>query len=101
MQLTKHEQIDSGLKCQLSITETNPASLNVSDLVAENIAKLYASTIFAEETPKLKTVRAKKARVAKPSSLGRALHRLYNLESNNKPEKPLHVELDLYQMETY
>ena len=101
MQLTKHEQVDSGLKCPLSIGETNPVSLNVSDLVAENIAKLYASPIFAEEAPKLKAVRVRKTRVTRSSSLGKALHKLYNLESNNEPEKPLHVELDLYQMENY
>ncbi len=100
MQLTKHDPVEIGSKCPLSMGETNSVSLNVSDLVAENIAKLYVSPIFAEEAPKLKSVRVKKARAVKPSSLGRALRKLHNLESGNETEKPLHIELDLYQMET-
>ncbi len=99
--MTKHDQVETGLKCPLSIGETNSVSLNVSDLVAENIAKLYTSPIFAEDAPKLKAVRVKKARVTKLGALGRAMHKLYNIESSNEPEKPLHIELNLYQMETY
>ncbi len=101
MPLTKHDQVDTGLKCPLSIGETNPVNLNVSDLVAENIAKLYTSPIFAEDPPHPKAVRMKKARATKLGALGRAMHKLYNIESSNEPEKPLHIELNLYQMETY
>ncbi len=100
MQLTKHDSVETGLKCPLSMGETNSVGLNVNDLVAEDIAKLYASPIFSEEAPRLKSVRVKKARAAKASSLGKALHKLHNLESGNEIEKPLHIELDLYQMET-
>ncbi len=99
--MTKHEPIETGLKCPLSIEDTNPANLNVNDLVAENVAKLYASRVYLEETPKLKNVRAKKARNAKRSILSRAIRKLYNMESNVEPEKPLHIDLYLYQMETF
>jgi hypothetical protein len=99
--LTKHDQVETGLKCPLSIGETTSSSLNVNDLVAENIAQLYASPIFAEDVPRLKSVRVKKARAIKSGSLGRSLRKLYNLESGNEKDKPLHIELDLYQMETY
>jgi hypothetical protein len=84
-----------------SLENANPPSLNVNDLVAENLAKLYTPRVFVEEAPKLKAVRAKKPRATRRSRLSRVTQRLYNLESGNEPEKPLNIELDLYQMETY
>jgi hypothetical protein len=99
--LTKHEPIESGLRCSLPVEETNTLNLNVNDLVAENVAKLYASRVFLEETPRLKNIRVKKARATKRGTLGRAIRKLYNMESDIEPEKPLRIELDLYQMETY
>jgi hypothetical protein len=99
--LTKHDPVDGGLKGPLSIDETSRVDLTVNDLVAENVAKLYTQRVFVEETPKIKAVRVKKAHVAKRSRLCRITQRLYNLESGNDEEKPLHLELDLYQMETY
>ncbi len=98
--MTKHEPIETGLKCHLSIEDTNPTNLNVNDLMAENVAKLYASRVYLEETPKL-NVRVKKARNTKRSILSRAIRKLYNMESSVEPEKPLNIDLDLYQMETY
>jgi len=73
----------------------------MNDLVAENVARLYTPRVFVEEAPKLKAVRAKKPRATRRSRLSSVTQRLYNLESGNEPEKPLHIELDLYQMETY
>jgi hypothetical protein len=35
------------------------------------------------------------------SKLGRIMHKLYDLESDNEPEKPLNIDLDLYQMENF
>lgn len=37
------------------------------------------------------------------SRLGKFMHKLYNLESSDEPEKPLKIELDidLYQMENF
>jgi hypothetical protein len=99
--LTKHEPIESGLKCPLSIEEASTGSINVNDIVAENVAKLHISRLYLEEAPKLKTIRVKKERATKRSNLGRATRKLYNMELDAEPEKPLHIELDLYQMETY
>ena len=33
--------------------------------------------------------------------LGRIMKQLYDLEPRNEPEKPLNVDLDLYQMENF
>ncbi len=75
--------------------------MNVVDLMAENLAKLYNPNVLLEEAPKVKTVKAKKARAPRKSRLSRVTQRFYNLESGCEPEKPLHIELDLYQMENY
>ena len=98
--MTKHDPVENALKCSLTIEDGNKMSLNVSDLVAENVANLYNPGILVEQEPKLKVVRVKKAST-KRSRLYRVTQKLYNLESGNEPEKPLHIELDLYQMETY
>lgn len=98
--MTKHDPVENPLKCSLSIEEPGTVNLNMNDLVAENLAKLCTPRVFVEEAPKLKAVRAKKPRATRRSRLSRVTQRLYNLESGNEPEKPLHIELDLYQMET-
>jgi hypothetical protein len=37
------------------------------------------------------------------SRLGKIMHKLYDLESDNEPEKPLRIDfdVDLYQMENF
>ena len=35
------------------------------------------------------------------NKVGRIMHKLYDLEPSGEPEKPLHVDLDLYQMENF
>jgi hypothetical protein len=99
--LTKHDIVESGLKCSLTPEDAEKAGLNVNDLVKENVTKLYSPRVFVEEAPKLKAVQMKKKRAAKRSRLSRIIQKLYNLESGNEPEKHLHIELNLYQMENY
>jgi hypothetical protein len=98
--LTKHEPVENSIRCPLSIEGTNSVNLNVNDLIAENVAKLYAPRVFLEETPKLKAAQLKKARTAKRDTLSRVTLKLYNMESGAEPERLLHIDLDLYQMET-
>jgi hypothetical protein len=99
--LTKHDSVENLLKCPLSIEDAGRVGLDVRKLMDENVAKLCSPQVFVvEQEPKLKVVRVKKAR-AKRSKLSRVTQRLYDLESECKPEKPLNIELDLYQMETW
>jgi len=97
--LTKHESAENMLKYQLSI-EDPIVGLDIDKLVEKNIASLCTQQVYPEDKPKIKTTRAKKA-LPKKSKLSRITQRLYNLESENEPEKPLNIELYLYQMETY
>ena len=48
-------------------------------------------------------VNSKKTRKrgVKRGQLGKVIEKLYDLEPCSLPEKPLHIDLDLYQMEDY
>lgn len=96
---TKHESVENMLKFQLSVNDEKVV-LDIDKLVEKNVAELYNSQIFPEAKPKIKVTRAKKA-LPRKSKLSNVLRRLYNLELESEPEKPLNIGLDLYQMETY
>jgi hypothetical protein len=101
--LTKHA-LDDGLpKYHMPleeanrIIESNVKLLEPSDAISMCAARLSA----VNSSPKLGVVKPR-ARVASfKSRLGKAMHRLYDLESDAAPEKALNVDLgvDLYQME--
>ncbi len=101
--MTKPESVESALKMPLAIEETSRINLDLDagKLMTKNVAKLHSSPVFVEQEPKPKVVRVKKAARPRRSRLFSATQRLYNLESGNEPEKPLNIELNLYQMETY
>jgi hypothetical protein len=99
--LTKQEPIENSLKTQLSIDEAGKVDLDVRKLVEENVVAMFIPKSFPEEQTKLKVSHVVKKACPKRSRLARVTQRLYDLESCNEPEKPLNVELDLYQMEDY
>jgi hypothetical protein len=103
--LTK-PNLDEGLpKYHMPLEEANK--------LIENNVKLLSSTDFAICGPTLSSPKACKPKftVAKPrakvtslkSKLGKIMHRLYDLEPDNQPEKPLNIDLgvELYQMEDF
>ena len=99
--MTKPESIENPLKFHLTFEETSRTSLEqaMEKLLAENVPKLHSPQVFVEQEPKIKVASVKKTR-PKKSRLCRVTQRLYNLESGSEPEKPLNIELNLYQMET-
>ncbi len=99
--MTKSDCTETALKIPLTVEENSTTSLDltVEKLMAENVAKLHGPQVFVEQTPKIKAVRAKKTRPRR-SALCRATQKLYSMETVNEPEKSLHIELNLYQMET-
>jgi hypothetical protein len=101
--LTKPESAENALKIPIIVEEPNRNSLemDIGKLMEDNVAKLRNPQIFAEEEPRLKVARVKKATRPRKSRLCRVTQRLYNLESESEPEKALNIELNLYQMETY
>ena len=99
--MTKQEPVENTLKCQLSIEEAGKVGLNLSKLVQENVTSMFTPKAFPEEQPSLKVPRVAKKACPKKTRLASVTQKLYDLESCNEPEKPLNIELDLYQMEDY
>jgi len=108
--LTRHTSVDDGLpKYHMPLEEANK-------LIEANLKIINGSTslgvcganvdplpIVAVE-PSLAKRREGRPKVGtSKSKLGRMMHKLYDLELDCVPEKPLNVDLgvDLYQMEDY
>ena len=99
--LTKHEPIDPSLRCLLDIEE--PTKID-----HRNIGKTLETNPFiisSEETIPRRPAEKKEIKPIEENSgvvkLGRVDRKLYGLEPACEPEKPLKIELDLYQMEDF
>ena len=99
--MTKNDSIENVLKYPLVIEDSGRLGLEVGKLVEQNAATLCSQRVFIEDEPKLKVIRATKKQSPKQIKLCRATQHLYNLESDNTPEKQVNIELNLYQMEDY
>lgn len=95
--MTKHVY-DDALKCHLSV---EIVKVEVVPKLIDNTMVLGASNVMRKSKDKVK-VRLVKAKVTvKKSRLEKATSHLYDLEDSSGPEKPLNVDLGLYQMENY
>jgi len=100
--LTKPEITgENTLKFQLSVEDSRRIGLGIDRLVEKNVVALCTHQVLVEQEPKPKVTRVRKKSYPRRSRLSRVVQRLYNLESGNEPEKPLNIDLGLYQMETY
>jgi hypothetical protein len=101
--LTKQLPDELTLKCHPAIEEANQVNQGIADMLQKN-AHVIASATFVPtgsqpiSQPKLSRARARSNSLR--SKLGRILHRLYDLEPDDEPEKKLNIDLNLYQMET-
>lgn len=90
--LTRHVADD--LKCTLSIEDSK-----VSPQIIDNTSVISRSRIVSKPGTKAK-VRMVRAKVdTKKSCLELVTTSLYDLETSHGPEKPLNIDLGLYQME--
>ncbi len=103
--MTKHLHDEAIGKLPLSLDEVEA---NMKLLEAANTLGICGAhlnpvnsihTVAAEPL----TVKAKTRKISLKTRLGRIMHKLYDLEQDNAPEKPLNVDLgvELYQMEKY
>ena len=103
--MTKHSSSEDVLKCPLDLDESNKFGRCADNLLEKNALAIGGAQVTLTEDDKVKItlVKAKKAgkRGVKQSQLEKATEKLYNLEPCSLPEKPLNVDLDLYQMEDY
>jgi hypothetical protein len=97
--LTKHVHIHD--EAPLRLNETLEVSANVTIVMGKNSLSIRVGEVGSTQkvNPEVTDVKTK-IDFAK-SRLGKNMHKLYDLEPDNEPEKPLNIDLgvDLYQME--
>ena len=102
--MTKQIPDEATLKCHMPNEGIPEINLSVTNMVEKNSLAICGAT-FSSINPavqyKPKTPRVKTKINSFKSRLGRIMHRLYNLEIDNQPEKTLNIDINLYQMENY
>ena len=99
--LTKQASDEAGLKCHGILKEATKVSPSVTEAIVKNALAIYGTYVDPEQEGKRKRALVKTRVISLRSRLGRIMRRLYDLESESEPEKPLNIDLDLYQMENY
>ncbi len=99
--MTKQASDEAALKCHMTLEEGNKIIENTAKMMDITALVVCSAQMHPEREgkPKLAIVRTRVNSLR--SRLGRIMHRLYDLESDNEPEKPLNIDLDLYQMENF
>ena len=99
--LTKHVTPEEALKCPLGLEEAGKIGGGVNKMLANNALVISGAHVSLVEEDKVKIPLVKARKSVKRSRLAKVTEKLYNLEPCGLPEKPLNVDLGLYQMEDY
>jgi cell division GTPase FtsZ len=99
--LTKQVSEETALKCHLAAEEANKVSDSVTKIVENNPFVVCGSQVDPKQQRKLKVALVRARMKPRKSRLGKITQHLYDLESCDESEKPLKIDLDLYQMETF
>jgi hypothetical protein len=106
--LTKHIS-DETAKLHVSLEDAEKLIAENVKLLDSNSMGICVASVNAQVksmhkvSPKPTMVKTKMKVTSFKSKLGKIMHKLYDLEPGNAPEKPLNVDLgvDLYQMENF
>jgi len=98
--LTKHASLhDEAIKNTLTIEDVKVEAV---PKMIDNSMVMGGSQIVHKPKSKIKVRMVKsKMPVKRTSRLEKAIQHLYDLEDAHEPEKPLNIDLGLYQMEDY
>ena len=101
--LTKQASDEAALKCHIPLEDANKIVGNAAKLMDNNALVFLGARLGPEEGVKPKRTVVKVRMGVLRSRLGKIMHRLYDLEADKEPEKPLKIDLDLdlYQMENF
>ena len=106
--MTKHPNIPDYTALNLSPPVDDPTkdSLEIANLMDKNVLSIcstHVNPINVGQTTNSKSnlIRPRTRINTIKMRLGKIMNKLYNLEPNNEPEKPLNIDLgiELYQME--
>ncbi len=99
--MTKHVTPEEALKCSLGLDEAGKVGEGVNKLLDNNVLVIGSAQVNLVQDSELKIPLVKARKTVRKSRLGKITEKLYDLESCDLPEKPLNVDLGLYQMEDY
>ena len=101
--MTKQASDEAALKCHIPLEDANKIVGNAAKLMDNNALVFLGARLGPEEGVKPKRTVVKVRMGVLRSRLGKIMHRLYDLEADKEPEKPLKIDLDLdlYQMENF
>ena len=100
--MTKQEPVEPTLKCHGALDEAGKVSLgNVSEMLEKNTFSVPTPQISPEDIQKPKVTLVRNKAISRRSKLGKVTEKLFDLEPCGEPEKPLKIDLGLYQMEDY
>jgi len=101
--LTKQASDEAAMKCHVTIEEANKMVESTTKMLDNNALVICGARVDPEREGKPKRALVKTRMNSLRSRLGKIMHKLYDLESDNEPEKPLRIDfdVDLYQMENF
>lgn len=105
--MTKHIQDEAMGKLPVSLEDAEAhVKLLASDalgICGSHLSPVNSLRTSSSETAIIKPIVSKTKMISIKTRLGKVLHKLYDLESDNAPEKPLTIDLPagLYQMENF
>ena len=98
--MTKHAD-EIAVKAQLGIEDATKVVESTAEAICDEAFVVCDATVkpILKSAPKIAPIKT----MVKPlqAKEDKTLHKLYDLERSGEPEKPLNVDLDLYQMENY
>ncbi len=99
--MTKQETGEPVLKCHLDIEETVKVDCeNLGKMLETNAFVINDGKIVSSSVSKRKSVTPAKTS-SRVDNLDNVTKKLYNLEPAGETEKPLRINLGLYQMENF
>jgi hypothetical protein len=98
--LTKHVD-ELAVKAHLGLEDADKAINSTAELVCDEALIIYSGDVkpVQERAQKIAPVEIKANTLQ--SNMDKPLHKLYDLEQSGEAEKPLKVDLNLYQMENH
>jgi hypothetical protein len=98
--LTKHAD-ELAVKAHLGIEDAGKVIDSTAELVCDEALVICSGHVkpVKERAQKLAPVEVKVGSVQ--GNVNKTIHKLYDLEQGGEAEKPLKVDLNLYQMENY
>lgn len=99
--MTKHIPDESIQKCPLGLDEANKIVETTAKAMDSHALFICGTHVNPAPEDKLRITKVKTRIHSLKTKVGKAMQRLYDIESGNEPEKPLKIDfnVDLYQME--